>query len=285
MQYENNELRRLQLLELDIVLAINVLCERHDIPYFLDSGSALGAVRHAGFIPWDDDIDIGMMRDDYERFLTVARKELPPGYRLLEPGAAKGYAPMFAKVMKEGTKFYTRETIEAGLDQGVFVDVFPYDRLMTDEAAARKQAQKCQMWQRVSYLYHAKTINVPHGGALGGAESAACRVTHYLVRAGLKEETIARKFREGASSGLDEAVRGGGGESGAARYAVLSYPVKSGFAAEDLLPPRLVPFEGHLLPAPQKTEYYLERKYGTTWNQLPPKEQRRNHAPEVLDLG
>ncbi|WP_304597434.1 LicD family protein, partial [Adlercreutzia caecimuris] len=72
MQYDPDDLRQLQLVELEVLLAIDELCARYDIPYFLDSGSALGAMRHGGFIPWDDDIDIGMLREDYERFVAVA---------------------------------------------------------------------------------------------------------------------------------------------------------------------------------------------------------------------
>ena len=143
MQYDPDDLRQLQLVELEVLLAIDKLCARYDIPYFLDSGSALGAMRHGGFIPWDDDIDIGMLREDYERFVAVALDELPEGYRLLTPDVTEGYAPMWAKVMREGTKFYTRETLEAGLDQGVFVDVFPYDRLCEDVREAQRQVADC----------------------------------------------------------------------------------------------------------------------------------------------
>ena len=69
MQYEQDELRRLQLVELDILRDIDKVCREHGIRYFLDSGTLLGAVRHGGFIPWDDDVDLGMPRHDYERFL------------------------------------------------------------------------------------------------------------------------------------------------------------------------------------------------------------------------
>jgi len=72
VQYDPDDLRQLQLVELEVLLAIDELCARYDIPYFLDSGSALGAMRHGCFIPWDDDIDIGMLREDYERFVAVA---------------------------------------------------------------------------------------------------------------------------------------------------------------------------------------------------------------------
>lgn len=76
MQYEQNTLRRLQIAELGILEAIDRVCRENGITYFLDSGTVLGARRHGGFIPWDDDIDLGMPRDDFERFLEVAPEAL-----------------------------------------------------------------------------------------------------------------------------------------------------------------------------------------------------------------
>ena len=76
MQYEQNMLRRLQIAELGILEAIDRVCRENGIMYFIDSGTVLGARRHGGFIPWDDDIDLGMPRDDFERFLEVAPEAL-----------------------------------------------------------------------------------------------------------------------------------------------------------------------------------------------------------------
>ena len=76
MQYEQNTLRRLQIAELGILEAIDHVCRENGIMYFIDSGTVLGARRHGGFIPWDDDIDLGMPRDDFERFLEVAPEAL-----------------------------------------------------------------------------------------------------------------------------------------------------------------------------------------------------------------
>ena len=80
MQYNQDMLRRLQLTELEILKDIDRVCRAHGIAYWLDSGTALGAMRHGGFIPWDDDIDVGMPRGDYERFLEVAPEALGACY-------------------------------------------------------------------------------------------------------------------------------------------------------------------------------------------------------------
>ena len=80
--YEDLGLRDAQLIMKGILKDIAVICDKHHIKYFLDAGTLIGAVRHKGFIPWDDDIDIGMLREDYEKFLKVVEKELP-SYLLL----------------------------------------------------------------------------------------------------------------------------------------------------------------------------------------------------------
>ena len=76
MQYDQQVLRRLQLTEVRMLVDIDRVCREHNIAYFLDAGTLLGARRHGGFIPWDDDVDLGMPRDDYERFLQEAPEAL-----------------------------------------------------------------------------------------------------------------------------------------------------------------------------------------------------------------
>lgn len=276
MQYEPEVLRRLQLVLLDMLKDIDAVCRENGIEYFLDAGTCLGAIRHGGFIPWDDDVDLGMRRADYERFLEIAPAALGEGYVVAHPRSDKRVAGMFAKVWKKGTVFSTRETIEAGLPQGIFIDVFPYDGVHADERAARKQLRACRMWQNVSYLYHSKAITVPHRGFLGKVERAACSVAHGAVRAALSPERIAASFEKAAASG--------GPESGD-MCADMAYTQFGRFPVETLFPTRLHRFEDAELPVPGDPERYLEIAYGPDWRELPPKERRRNHAPLVLDFG
>ena len=100
MQYELSILRRLQLVELGILNDINRVCREYGIAYWLDSGSVLGACRHGGFIPWDDDIDLGMPRDDYERFLEVAPTALGARYCVTSSRTNPHQAALFSKVMR-----------------------------------------------------------------------------------------------------------------------------------------------------------------------------------------
>ena len=93
-QFKQQQLRTCQLKQLGILEEIDRICRKHNISYWLDGGSLLGAVRHGGFIPWDDDIDIAMPQDDARRFAEVAPKELPSTLRLQTPDTENTREPI-----------------------------------------------------------------------------------------------------------------------------------------------------------------------------------------------
>ena len=130
--YEDLGLREAQLLMVDILEDVHKLCEKHNLRYFLDAGTLIGAVRHKGFIPWDDDVDIGMPREDYEKFLKIAKKELPEHLFLQTFETDKYYDvyPVPCKVRYNGTMFLEEGAKENyKMHNGVYIDVFPYDSL------------------------------------------------------------------------------------------------------------------------------------------------------------
>ncbi len=275
MQYDKEVLRQLQLVELGMLLEIDEACKKLDIKYFLDSGTALGAARHKGFIPWDDDVDLGMMRDDYEQFIAEAPSVLPSNLRICTPENTEGYAPFFAKAMRTDTRFATKETIEAGFDQGVFIDIFPYDALSMDVSVAQAQKKQCNLCQKLSYLYHSGNIVVPHKGLLGGAEKTVCRVAHRIIHKTASPQMLAERFDDWAKRGSDNP----GGNC-----VVMAYSMTTEMPEGVILPLGTACFEGYDLPVPGKLDEYLAIMYGD-WRQLPKEDDRRNHAPVQLDLG
>ena len=95
---EGSLLRRGQLRMLEILDAVDAICRAHNIPYWLSSGTLLGAVRHGGFIPWDDDLDIELLREDYLRLLPILRRELPERFMLHDRESDSTYPNLYAKV-------------------------------------------------------------------------------------------------------------------------------------------------------------------------------------------
>lgn len=270
-QNEKEILHELQRVELEVLGAIATVCAKHEIIWWLDSGTALGARRHGGFIPWDDDIDIGMMREDYDRFCAIAPTELPEGFSFHNARTEERFAPLFSKVWKDGTKFFTQETLDAGCEQGIFVDVFPYDYIGLD---GRSEGMKKKLInaQRLSYLYHARHIVVPDRGVKGAIEKGACRFAHYVVRSLMSKRKIVEAF-DSACKTFDTSA------------CVISsaYAYGAPIPADVLLPTCLIEFEGKQLPCPGQVDRYLEIRYGD-WRQLPPENQRKTHLPLVVEF-
>lgn len=124
------QLRKLQELQLKIAIEVKRICEKNNISYFLDCGSMLGAVRHNGFIPWDDDMDIGFLREDYDKFIKLAQKELGKEFYLLTWDDNDEYPQPYAKLCLKDTIYQEKIAEKANnLDNGIFVDLFPYDNI------------------------------------------------------------------------------------------------------------------------------------------------------------
>ena len=145
---DNISLRKLQLIETDILKIVDKFCKKHDIKYSLYAGTALGAVRHGGFIPWDDDIDICMTRPDYERFLKLWREQGEEGYALQGTDNPNYEYINFSKIRKIGTKFGTEFDVKAyGEDNvGIFLDVFPFDKVPNDKRKRKKFLFNVKLW-------------------------------------------------------------------------------------------------------------------------------------------
>lgn len=120
----NEQLKKLQQTLLGILDDINYVCEKYNLSYNLGGGSALGAIRHNGFIPWDDDVDINMPRKDYEKFCEVFAKEFADKYWIHTPEKTKDYGLAFARVRKKGTIFRSREDVNNTEEAGVYIDIF-----------------------------------------------------------------------------------------------------------------------------------------------------------------
>ena len=150
---ETQILRRVQLEQLEILKEIDRVCRENEIKYFLDSGTLIGAVRHEGFIPWDDDIDIGMLREDYEKFSKLAPKHLNKSYLWQSWKNDSSYALPFGKVRKRNT-VYIEEKSGITKNCGFYVDVFPFDYAPRTKKERTKLVNKRVFWARCLLMKH-----------------------------------------------------------------------------------------------------------------------------------
>ena len=114
---------------LEMYSAVRRLCEKHNLRFWAVGGTSLGAIRHEGFIPWDDDFDLGMPRPDYLKFISIAEKELPKNLGWVSVETDEKYYYQFGKVIERDTEKVDRLIKDSNLNlaQGVFIDIFPID--------------------------------------------------------------------------------------------------------------------------------------------------------------
>ena len=125
---EGSLLRRQQMRMLEILLEVDKICKKHDIPYWLSSGTLIGAMRHDGFIPWDDDLDIEMMRKDYLRLMKVLPQELPEWLALQNSDTDSNYFYFYAKVRDRRSRMLEQNGYDRlWQEQGIYIDIFPME--------------------------------------------------------------------------------------------------------------------------------------------------------------
>lgn len=140
-------LKELHDVQLGILKVIDKLCRDNSIRYSLYAGTLLGAVRHDGFIPWDDDLDICMPRNDYNRFIELWLKTNPSGYILQNKDNTPTFTQSFTKIRKDHTTFLQSESERGKYHTGIFVDIFPIDRLPDGKLCRYQFYWNCMRYQ------------------------------------------------------------------------------------------------------------------------------------------
>ncbi len=145
MEQNNTDRRALQLEELSVLDELDRICKKHGLRYFLTAGTLLGAVRHRGFIPWDDDIDVAMPRGDYDRLAKICESELSEGFFYQSEKTERLHTFFFAKIRKDGTEV-TEHLLECvDIHNGCYVDIFPLDKCPATPVFAKLYFKTIQM--------------------------------------------------------------------------------------------------------------------------------------------
>lgn len=154
----SSKMKKVWAVELDMLKKIDEICKKYGITYFADSGTLIGVIRHKGFIPWDDDIDIVMLRDDYNKFLEVAKEELDYPYFLQTAYTDKGYCREHAQLRNSSTTGFILSDEKAMFNKGIFLDIFPLDELPDSNIKLKIQLLKMKVLWRIlhSGTFHFK---------------------------------------------------------------------------------------------------------------------------------
>lgn len=141
--------KKLWKIEIDLFSIFDRICQKYQIDYFFLAGSALGVARHKGFIPWDDDIDIGMLRKELDKFLNVAEKELPSNVFLSTGNNEENRFDGLIRLRDENSTGVIIDEVEKNCHKGVFIELYPFDNVPNNKLAFKKQAFKSR------FFYHA----------------------------------------------------------------------------------------------------------------------------------
>lgn len=265
---ENIKLEDVWQVELEILDEIDRVCKENGLRYSLAYGTLLGAVRHGGFIPWDDDIDIIMPREDYDRLRAIWKEQAKPGFLLEDETMFDDYMNNFAKVRKDHTTFLQFESERTcKYHTGFFVDIFPGDRV----APAGLQ-RKIQYAAFALNLLYNRSYTSGLGGLRETAEKALLRVIpkRCHARASIAFGKLGRSWNGKKNAEIMFA----GTATGLKRY----YPAN---LFDDL---SSIAFQGKQYSAVRDFDMFLRKCYGD-YSQLPPEEERVwTHHPLVVDF-
>ena len=250
------ELRTVQLHGLEMLLEVDRICRAHGLRHQLAAGTLLGAIRHQGFIPWDDDVDVCLPRADYEAFLRLAPAEIDPRLRIRSRESDPDFGLLFAKVEPaEGSGFHP----------AAYVDVFPFDAVAPDTALGRLHLTLHRLGSGLLSL-----ARLPGSAEVSPRWPLPARIGGRLLWP-LARWIGTRRL----ASLLDRIARLlEGRETGAVACLVSGSALTPRIRTVDSLAHRVeVPFEGHLLPAPHDHDKVLRSLYGD-YRTLPPPEMR-----------
>ncbi len=259
--------------QMELLSEFDRVCRTHDLEYFALYGTLLGAVRHEGFIPWDDDLDVGMLRPDYERLLTVVNDELGEGYFFQTVDSDEHYGCFFGKLRKDGTRCVDRISEGSPQHSGVFIDVFPLDARATGRWSRREQRAMRYIWFRLLYL--------KAGYLVMTGTSLPARVLRGLAR--LLIGLVPRRLL----IALGRRTTRLGGDSPDQYVSLFGAYVydRDTIDAAWVHPIHRVPFEDTTIPALADSHAYLTQVYGDYGTPPPPEMQVGHHDLVELDLG
>lgn len=262
---------KLHKLELDMALEIKRICMMENINYFLIAGTLLGAIRHKGFIPWDDDMDIGMLRQDYEKFINVCPKLLDKKYYIQTMFNDKDYGLTFAKLRLKGTSFVEQFSKNVSKHNEIFLDIFPYDNVPSENLKRKLHSKsiyfkKHLLWSKIGYD--------------ANPDSASKKVLYGI-------SNIASKFRsvDSLKKSIQKTLTKYNNSetpfiftNGSYRYEKET--LKRSWAT-DLAE---LPFETEKFMGAKDYDGFLKHLYND-YMQLPPENQRDKHAVINIDFG
>ena len=279
MNYSQEELQRLQDALYQTLAEVDRICRKHGIRYFVTGGTAIGAYFWGKILPWDDDVDVGMMRPDYERFAKVAQQEMGDRFFLQSPETEPHTPFYFMKVRMNGSRFSESAFRHIDMHQGIYVDIFPFDRIPRRRWLQRLQQKTVfalnglfiatEIWQ----WKHFGKCDIPEPRKRGWLP---CLVTRLLITI-LPKRTIYNimyRVQTAFNRGKEQGARG--------KEQVKNIITRSEYLpVADIVEAQTVALGPLQVSAPRDLLLYLTNHYGQVRKDIPD-EMKVSHRPAEL---
>lgn len=266
-QISDNELKQIQDIQIELIEEVDRICKKCGICYNMVGGTMLGAIRHKGHIPWDDDADIGFLRNEYEKFRRACKTELDTErFYIQDFRDIRGYRWGYGKLRRKGTQFIRLNQESMPYEQGIFIDLMPFDPVPDNPIERRIHYVKCFIYRKIFWSEIGKDIE----------QNKGYRALYKIVNI-IPEKTIKKSYRRFINKNRKrktELVR------------ILTFPTpKKCFGYERRWYRELDKYEFGRLMLPGAKDYdgYLTVKYGK-YMELPPENKRKVHPISKLKL-
>lgn len=265
MDYDREMLRKVQLVQAEILEKFADFCEEKDLSYQLFGGTLLGAIRHKGFIPWDDDIDIAMARDDYEKLLKLWDNKQNKKYFLQNQYTDPEYHRLFSRLRKNGTLFKQDKYKHLDIHHGIFIDIFPLDDYAPETFSDCIRTKKIKV---LSYFNKGRSEPIQGGSSFKRIFWELIYLSNKLMNK-RKFHELEKKIISQQNSDAPYLTHFTNGARGGT---YLRFKMKK----EDFYDMTMTQFEGREYPIPKNYNKYLTNIYGD-YMKLPPEEERTPH--------
>lgn len=268
----SSKLKSIWNTELDLTVRFLELCKKYNIKTFSFAGTMLGAIRHKGFIPWDDDVDFALLRPDYEKLLAVAEKEFKYPYFFQTALNDRDFFFGYARLRNSETTGLIKGNISKDYNNGIYIDIFCLDGIVDDEKLLKKQFDKRDFFQRMASVYNYKIKNDKSD------------FIHKLYRCTMKLLSRFKSYEYWVSE-YDKTLSMY--NSSAENFGMVTHPrnfIKKYFAKKEDLDELIeMDFETIKIPVPKNYDVILRNMYGN-YMQYPPIEVRGKWHNEMIEF-